>query len=727
MSQEDLVSIILPIYNVESLLGECVASVRNQTYSNLEIILVDDGSPDNAGKMCDDFAKQDSRIKVVHKKNAGLNMARKSGFEVSTGEWITFVDSDDVIDKNYIEYLLEGVKRCNAEMSICGFQYFVDEYESDGKEPLIYQKSLSSVIKMYLLDGRPNEHFFMQTAWGKLFSRRLISLIDWDFSNYKVNEDEFMSMMYYSQLNTPLAIVDNRLLYYRQRPDSIMGQNEKEYTNVYSGKKLSKFEYLGEVYDKRLQLFGHRYQHEIAYWFGLHYMINLSKTYVRNQDPLTVADKKVFNDRLPKIIEASKKYRYWNEHRVIMDSIEKLGSIDGFFEYKKSTPMVSVVIPVYNSERFLDKSIGSVINQTYHNLDIVLVNDGSTDGSVEICDLYAKRDYRVRLINKKNGGVSSARNMGLEFANGQYVTFVDSDDFLELDAIEQLMLGAKRDDHGSDIYVGGVYDYHSAGYTFDYQPNSLPIESRFTYDSVDDGIYQIMTSINSPFAKLYKREFIESKKLVFNESIRIAEDALFVFQAAIQAKAIYKIDRPVYYYRNDLGNNYSATGTIDADKALDFVKAFEQMQKLVNKVKFGKSLEGQFRRGVVAHALYNLSLAERDPIAHKKVFEATHKELVKRYDITVNLVPNEADRMQVEHIIEGDYGAYTLAKLNHYKSELYRMIDEKHSRHNGVHDASFVRKVASKLAPYMSNRQKLLAKKVVRRARRELSRLRSTQ
>lgn len=727
MPEKYLVSVILPIYNVENLLEECVESVRNQTYPNLEIILVDDGSPDSAGKMSDEFAKQDSRIKVVHKKNAGLNMARKSGFEVSTGDWITFVDSDDVIDKHYVEYLMEGVKRHQTEMAICGYQYFVDKYQRDDKKVSTYSKSLGSTIKMYLLDGRPGEHFFMQTAWGKLFSRRLISRIDWDFSNYRVNEDEFMSMMYYSDLKTPLAIVDNRLLYYRQRPDSIMGQNEKEYTNIYKGKKLTKFEYLGEVYDKRLERFGQRYKHEIAYWFGLHYMINLSKAYARNHNPLTAADKSVFNDRLPQIIEASKKHCYWNEHKAIMDSIESSGSIDGFFEYKKNSPTVSVIMPVYNAEHFLDKSIGSIINQTYYNLEIVLVNDGSTDGSTEICDLYTKRDYRVRLINKENGGVSSARNVGLELANGQYVTFVDSDDFLELDAIEQLMAGAKRDSQGSDIYVGGVYDYHSAGYTFDYQPNSLPIEKRFTYDGVDDGVYQIMTSINSPFAKLYKREFIESNKLVFNESIRIAEDALFVFKAAIQAKAIYKIDRPVYYYRNDLDNNYSATGTMNADKALDFVKAFEHMHKLARKMKFSKASEDQFRRGVVAHALYNLSLAERDPVAHKKVFEAAHNDLVERYDITVDLASSEADKRQVGCIVEGDYGEYTLTKLNDYKSQLYCMIDEKHSRHNRAHDASFARKVASKLAPYMSNRQKLLAKKVVRRARRELLRLRSTQ
>ncbi|NCU29255.1 glycosyltransferase [Candidatus Saccharibacteria bacterium] len=724
---KDLVTVILPVYNVEKYLEKCIESVLKQTYKNLEIILVDDGATDSSGRMCDEFAKKDKRIKVVHKKNGGLNMARKSGFEVSTGDWITFVDSDDVIDKNYVEYLLEGAKRHNTEMSMCGFQYFVDTYERDGKDISTYSKSLKSTIKMYLLDGRPSEDFFMQTAWGKLFSRRLVSRIDWDFSNYKINEDEFMSMMYYSDLKTPLAVVDNRLIYYRQRPDSIMGQVEKEYVNLYKGKKLTKFEYLAEVYDKRLEKFGQKYKDEIAYWFGLHYIINLSKVYGRNKKPLTAGDKKVFNDRLPDIINASKKHRYWNEHEAIMNEMKRVGSIDGFFGYKKNSPSVSIIVPIYNTERFLGHCLDSIINQTYFNLDIILINDGSTDRSAEICDLYAKRDYRVRLVSQENSGVSSARNKGLDIATGEYVMFVDSDDFLEPFAVQELIRVASKDSRKSDIYIGGIYDYHTAGYKFSYQPHSLPLHR--TFDPMEDpenSIYQIMTKVNSPFAKLYNREFIEANKLRFDEKIRICEDTLFVFQASILAKGLYITDVPVYFYRNDLINDYSAMGTVSDSKALDFAKALEGMYTaLGKKIVKSEGVSRGFRKGAVAHALYNLEIVEKNSSAHKKVFEYISQELIKKYILSADDADNEGSKKQLELIIDGSYEAYTLSKLNSYKNRLYTMIDETEVARQllGTGSANISRAIVRKVAPYIPARHKRFVKKMVRRAHREITRL----
>ncbi|QQS17796.1 glycosyltransferase family 2 protein [Candidatus Saccharibacteria bacterium] len=497
---------------------------------------------------------------------------------------------------------------------MCGYKYFVDTYERDDKKLSTYTKALKSTIDMYLLDGRPDEYFFMQTAWAKLFSRRLISLIDWDFSNYRTNEDEFMSMMYYSDLKTPLAIVDNRLLYYRQRPDSIMGQNDKEYVNFYNGKPLTRFEYLAEVHDKRLERFGKKYANEIAYWFGLHYIISLSRAYNLNQDPLTANDKKVFNDRLEGIITASRHHRYWNEHKVIMDEIERAGNIEGFFNYKKTSPTVSIIVPVYNAENFLEQSLGSIINQTYFNLEIILINDGSTDRTAEICDLFAKRDYRVRVVTQENRGVSAARNHGLDIAIGRYVMFVDSDDFLEPFAVERLIQAADRDGQKSDIYIGGIYDYHTAGYYFDYQPHTLPVHKNFTYDQGDkDALYHVMTSINSPFAKLYSKTFLDKHKLRFDENIRICEDTLFVFEAIMLSSGVYIIEDRIYFYRNDFVNNYSAMGTIDDSKALDFTKAFAGMHDILVAKELTKdsSIMHAFRRGLVAHMLYSLEVVEK--------------------------------------------------------------------------------------------------------------------
>ena len=123
---DSLISVIVPIYNVEKYLQKCVDSIINQTYKNLEIILVDDGSPDNCPKMCDDYAEKDSRIKVVHKENGGLSDARNVGMEVATGEYVSFIDSDDYISLDFYETLLETIVDNDSDVVECGVVKFYE-------------------------------------------------------------------------------------------------------------------------------------------------------------------------------------------------------------------------------------------------------------------------------------------------------------------------------------------------------------------------------------------------------------------------------------------------------------------------------------------------------------------------------------------------------------------------------------------------------------------------
>ena len=117
------VSIIVPIYKVEKYLNRCIDSILNQTYKNIEVILVDDGSPDRCGAICDNYSKIDKRIKVIHKKNEGLAEARNAGIKIATGEYISFVDSDDFINKNMYKVLYENAIKYDADISMCQFKY----------------------------------------------------------------------------------------------------------------------------------------------------------------------------------------------------------------------------------------------------------------------------------------------------------------------------------------------------------------------------------------------------------------------------------------------------------------------------------------------------------------------------------------------------------------------------------------------------------------------------
>lgn len=180
---EKLISVVLPIYNVEKYLEKCMESVLNQTYKNLEIILVDDGSKDNCPKICDDYAKKDARVKVVHKENGGLSDARNAGIRVANGEYITFIDSDDYVDKDYVEFLYNNIEKNNADIAIGSHRVLYDS----GKiiEKATHENSVlepKKVLERILYDDGIDV-----SAWGKLYKISLFE--DIKFPKGRLFED----------------------------------------------------------------------------------------------------------------------------------------------------------------------------------------------------------------------------------------------------------------------------------------------------------------------------------------------------------------------------------------------------------------------------------------------------------------------------------------------------------------------------------------------------------
>lgn len=181
-----LVSIIIPVYQVEKYLDKCVTSVVNQTYTNLEIILVDDGSPDNCPTICDQWKERDSRIKVIHQVNGGLSVARNEGMKITTGEFVGFVDSDDWIELNMVEVLLTALQETDADIASCSFQEEREDSEriknkSIPQEKIIYS-SEEALKKLFL-----GKRFLQNVIWNKLYRRTVIA--DLSFPDGKLYED----------------------------------------------------------------------------------------------------------------------------------------------------------------------------------------------------------------------------------------------------------------------------------------------------------------------------------------------------------------------------------------------------------------------------------------------------------------------------------------------------------------------------------------------------------
>lgn len=224
-----MISVIVPVYKVEKYIYKCIDSIIEQTYSDLEIILVNDGSPDSCGHICDEYAKADNRIKVIHKENGGLSDARNAGFEVAQGDYVLFVDSDDYIDIDMVEYLYQNIIEYNADIASCG-NY--DVYESKIVTEFTTDEKIQcdgEVFYSHLLRGDK----VRGEIWNKLIRKEIVKNVR--FPKGKLYEDIFYTadMM----KNTSKVVIGTKpKYYYVHRESSITGKPyRKELLDIIDG------------------------------------------------------------------------------------------------------------------------------------------------------------------------------------------------------------------------------------------------------------------------------------------------------------------------------------------------------------------------------------------------------------------------------------------------------------------------------------------------------------
>ena len=210
--------------------------------------------------------------------------------------------------------------------------------------------------------------------------------------------------------------------------------------------------------------------------------------------------------------------------------------------------LVSIIVPVYNAEAYLDKCIDSIVKQTYKNIEIIIIDDGSRDSSPQICDNWAERDKRIKVIHKQNGGVSSARNIGIKHANGEYICFVDSDDSV----VENYFEKCTQKIYDNQLVVCGynrILGNKTIGEVVFEKQESTSIERKNILRLFEKVL------ISAPWGKMYHKSIIDSNNLCFPEDLSLGEDMIFNFSYIDKIEKIITINEPLYNYNLDNDNS----------------------------------------------------------------------------------------------------------------------------------------------------------------------------
>ena len=508
--ENELISIIVPIYNVEEYLRECLDSIQKQTYPNFECIMINDGSTDNSKQIAEEYLV-DSRFKLINQSNQGLSSARNTGIKHLNADssFVSFVDSDDCIHSTFLEKMTTQIEE-GVDIIEGLFEHYHDGniyyFPQSGPHKVALETTVEK-LKCLALEKIRN------SSCGKLIRRKMLH--DSFFPEGWIFEDLAVVPEFVTSSNKWVKIQET-VYTYRIRENSII-------TSSFSEKDLDIF----KIFEK-FDCFFKDESRNIKIWLERLKLLHI-------------------NYRIKKIptqyIE-----RYQKEKEKILSQIE---------EYEQGE-LISIIVPVYNVENYLRQCLDSIMSQTYQNFECLLINDGSPDNSADICREYVEKDSRFRYFEKENGGVASARNLGIERSKGQYITFIDSDDWVESDYLE--VLYKSLIDEKADVAVSTYKQFNMDDNNYYVHSYQRGYDRKvFTNEELIDSLpllYGYDSTYNFVSCKLITRNLLEYIR--FNLSTGYGEDMEFWSKVFLIAKKIVYVNKDTYIYRtnNDSSKHY---------------------------------------------------------------------------------------------------------------------------------------------------------------------------
>lgn len=521
----ELITFIVPIYNVERYLKECLDSIQQQTYPYFECIMVNDGSTDSSASIAEEYLF-DNRFRLIHQQNQGLSAARNTGIQhvSESSSFVSFVDSDDFIHPTFLEKLIIHIEE-DVDLIEGSYEKF-----KDGDKPQFYLQPTNKIeiISKKEIISKTTSAELRVSAFPRLIRKSILSdqffPIGWTFEDLAV----FPELVLFSRK----WIKTQDIIYaYRIRENSITNSSFTE-SRLDIFKILDKFDDLFKNEDFETKVLVERLKFEHLFWHEKLYLPEGSRFKLLYENELEIIQKK--------ISEYEKQYLY--------------------------PDLISIIVPIYNGEQYLRDCLESILKQKYHNFEVILVNDGSIDLSEAICREYVNRDDRFRYVQKEHGGASSARNYGLELVKGEYVTFIDADDWVEENYLELLHQSLKENNADISVSTYKKFDVDTnLFYLHAFQINES--NHVFAQNELVEKLPQlerITESFEIIGGKLVKKSLLLGIR--FNERTQLSENMEFWFKLYLLSNRIAFVNKEIYNFRlqdSEARKLYNAKNYVD--------------------------------------------------------------------------------------------------------------------------------------------------------------------
>ncbi len=562
------VSVIIPVYNAEPYLRECLDSVIGQTLQNIEIFCVDDGSKDTSYQTLTEYAAKDARIRIFRQGNRGAGAARNLALQYARGEYLAFLDADDYFDRSLLALTTQIMDREASDVIITA------------ANKLNQQTGKITPYKALFWDNIPDhtpfaaremaDHVltdFQNWPWNKVYRRSYIEKLGLTFQEIPRSNDVAFVMNALAMAER-ISILNQQLIYRRENTGTSLQQTNAQtplsFWNAYLEAK------------RRLQQYGVFETFERSFLNKLleiiFYNLRVIKTkegyekivshvkYHAEQDFgfLSHPDSYYFEKKLPEYKALLRTYR------------EGLPVIE-----KPAQTLLSVIIPVYNADGFLRQTLSSILEQSLQEIEVICVDDGSTDCSREIIREYMQADQRVQLLCQENQYAGAARNAGLQAASGEYVHFLDADDYVLDGGYETLY----RIAHENQL------DYlKCSADSFDETlqqivPNPFYSQSRIPEDCFDRILGEELKDLIqhmcvTPWSGIYRREFLLENEIRFNHLVCV-NDRSFFMHMITKAKRVMLNQTRLVVHRSNLPGSLVSRRAAHYDCQFESIRIIE--------------------------------------------------------------------------------------------------------------------------------------------------------